>query len=285
MIVILISLLGLALGSYTDIKTREIPDTLSLGMIFLGISISIGSSLLSWSYKPVLASIIGMSIGASIGLASYYTGQWGGGDAKVLIGLGALIGFDIFSLSAGVPEFAIFMLLLMLVGAVYGVAWLLGLALKNWKVFRPEFRTLRRKSKILRLRIVILSGTLLFTAIVFLFEPAFEILASVYLLLLFGLLFMYLFIAIKAVENTCMKKLIPIAKLTEGDWVLDKVKIKNAEKYIYTKTGITTKGIKMLFKSGRRNVLVKEGIPFLPSFFLAYAATSLITIFHLFPVA
>jgi hypothetical protein len=78
---------------------------------------------------------------------------------------------------------------------------------------------------------------------------------------------------IKTVEKTCLLKKIEVKNLTEGDWVLDKIKLKNADKYIYTKTGITEKGIKMLQKSSKKTVLVKEGIPFVPSFLFAYVLT------------
>jgi len=273
MIVALISLLALIYGSYTDIKTREIPDTLSFGMIFLGISISIGASILFWSYKPILSSVIGLAIGALIGLLSYYTGQWGGGDAKVLMGLGSLIGVDVFSLSNGVPEFGLFLINLILFGAIYGVLWLLGLAIKNWSLFRPEFRMLRTQRKIIRLRIIILSAVILFTVIVFAFNPEFLMLATIYLLMFFALVFLYLFLIVKAVENTCLKKEILVKNLTEGDWVLEKVKLRNADKFIYTKTGITEKGINMLLKSKKKKILVKEGIPFIPSFLIAYIIT------------
>lgn len=273
MIVALLSLLALIYGSYTDIKTREIPDTLSFGMIFLGISISLGASILFWSYKPILSSVVGLAAGSAIGLLSYYTGQWGGGDAKVLMGLGSLIGLDLFTLSNGVPEFGLFMINLVLFGAIYGVLWLSGLAVKNWNIFRPEFRELRRKRKIIRLRIIILSAVFLFTIMVFAFNPEFIMIAIVYILLLFLMIFLYLFVIVKAVENTCLKKEIPIKKLTEGDWILEKVKLRNADKFIYTKTGITAKGINMLIKSGKKKVLVKEGIPFVPSFLIAYIIT------------
>jgi Flp pilus assembly protein protease CpaA len=273
MILSIISLVALLYGSYTDIKTREIPDTLSIGLIYLGIVISLGATIFYWSYKPLLSGLIGLGAGALIGLVFYYTGQWGGGDAKMLMGLGSIIGLDVFTMSQTFPELMIFMINLILFGAIYGVIWLFGLAIKNWKVFRPEFRETRRKSKILRLRVIFLSLALLFSAIVFLIKPDFLIIVMIYLILVFSVISLYLFMIIKSVEKSCLLKEIDVKKLTEGDWVLDKVKLKNADKYIYTKTGITERGIKMLLKSKKRTVLVKEGIPFIPSFLLAYIVT------------
>jgi Flp pilus assembly protein protease CpaA len=273
MILSIICLVALLYGSYTDIKTREIPDTLSVGLIYLGIAISIGATIFYWSYKPLLSSLIGLGIGALIGLMFYYTGQWGGGDAKMFMGLGSIIGLDVFALSIGVPELLMFIVNLVLFGAIYGVLWLFVLAIKNWKVFRIEFRETRRKSNVIRLRMIFLSLVLLFTVLVFVVKPDFVIIAMIYLLLLFAVISLYLFMIIKAVEKSCLLKKIDVKKLTEGDWVLDKVKLKNADKYIYTKTGITAKGIKMLLKMQKKTVLVKEGIPFIPSFLLAYIVT------------
>jgi len=276
MILSIISIVALAYGSYTDIKTREIPDTLSLGLIYLGIVLSLGASIFLWSYKPILSSLIGFALGAILGLLFYYTGQWGGGDAKMIMGLGSIMGFDIFTLTQGIPEFALFIVNLVLFGALYGVLWLFGLAIKNWKIFRQEFREARRKSNIIKLRIIFLSLVLLFSAIVFLLKPDFFVIVALYLILLFAVLSLYLFMIVKTVEKTCLLKKIDVKKLTEGDWVLDKVKLKNADKYIYTKTGITEKGIKMLLKSKKKTIMVKEGVPFVPSFLLAYLITMLL---------
>lgn len=270
MILSVISLVALLYGSYIDIKTREIYDTLSIGLVYLGIAIAVGASILLWSYRPLLSSLIGFAVGAAIGLAFYYSGQWGGGDAKMLMGLGSIIGIDVFSLNAGIPDFAILIINIVLFGAIYGVIWIFWLALRNWKEFRIEFRERRRKSNIIRIRYVFLSLVFLFSVIVLVIRPDFIIIMLIYFIFLFSVLTLYLFMIIKSVEKSCLLKKIEVKNLTEGDWVLDKVKLKNADKYIYTKTGITEKGIKMLQKSKIKNVLVKEGIPFVPSFLIAY---------------
>jgi Flp pilus assembly protein protease CpaA len=273
MIVELIILIGLLLGSYTDIKTREIPDTLSFSLIFLGIAIALCTSISFWSYKPLLASALGLACGTLIGLVSYYTGQWGGGDAKILMGMGSLIGLDIFILGKGFPLLGTFLVNLVIAGAIYGIFWLLSLAVKHWHTFRIEFREARRKSKIIKFRIALLALIVLFTAVVFILKPDLLITFLLYLILLFAMIFLYMSIIIKTIEKTCLIKKISVKKLTEGDWIVEKVKLKNAAKHIYTKTGITTQGIQMLKRSGKKTITVKEGIPFVPSFLLAYLIT------------
>jgi Flp pilus assembly protein protease CpaA len=273
MILSIISIIALLYGSYTDIKTREIPDTLSLGLIYLGVAISICASILFWSFKPMLSSLAGLAAGTIFGLAFYYTGQWGGGDAKMLMGLGSMIGLDFFALSSGFPEFGIFVINLLVFGAIYGVLWLLGLAIKDWKKFRPEFRKTRRRANIIKMRLFFLGLIILFAFVSLIIKPDFMLIAMIYVLLFFIVLSMYIFLIIRTVEKTSLLKKIETKNLTEGDWVLDKVKLKDADKYIYTKTGITEKGIRMLRKSTIKSVLVKEGIPFVPSFLIAYIFT------------
>ncbi len=276
MIIELIILLGLVLGSYADIKTREIPDTLSFSLIFLGIATAVCSSILLWSYRPLLGSIIGLAAGVLIGLIAYYTGQWGGGDAKVLMGVGCLIGINIFTIGKDFPIFGVFMINIILIGAIYGLIWLLGLAIKNYHTFRPAFREARRRTNIVRLRIVLLLAVVIFTIIVFIVKPDFLIITLIYLILVMAVILTYLSIIIKTIEKTCLIKKINVSKLTEGDWIIEKIKFKSkkeqkdADKYIYTKTGISTEGIKMLKKTGKKTITVKEGIPFLPSFLIAY---------------
>ncbi|MGV8169162.1 MAG: prepilin peptidase [Candidatus Nanoarchaeia archaeon] len=294
MIIPLIILVALIYASRTDIKTREIPDTLSLGLIFLGIAIASGTSILFWSYKPLLMSIIGLAIGTGIALLFYYTGQWGGGDAKVLMGLGSLIPLQFIQGNTGIAEFVIwnaypifgvFLINLLFFGAFYGVFWIFWLAVKNWKTFHLLFREARQERKMLNVRRIFLGVIILFAAVVLILKPDFFIIAGVYVILLLMLIGIYLHMIIKIVEKNYMIKKISVAKLTEGDWVIEKVKIKDAEKHIYTKTGISEKGIKMLKKMGKKNVAVKEGVPFLPSFLMAYIALLIfgnwISFFHL----
>lgn len=87
----------------------------------------------------------------------------------------------------------------------------------------------------------------------------------------------YLWIAIKSVENSCMLKYVLPKQLTEGDWIVTDIKIEG--KYITgpKDLGIEKNKIKKLidlYKKGKvKKILIKEGIPFVPSFFIAYVIT------------
>lgn len=66
-----------------------------------------------------------------------------------------------------------------------------------------------------------------------------------------------------------MKKRIPASELTEGDWILENIYYK--EKLIYNKNnpGVSNNEIKLFHKYRIKNVLIKEGLPFIPSFLLS----------------
>ena len=74
-----------------------------------------------------------------------------------------------------------------------------------------------------------------------------------------------------------MLKYVEPQKLTEGDWIVKDIKING--KYITgpKDLGIAKKQINelvMLYKKGKiRKVLMKIGIPFVPSFFIAFVVT------------
>ncbi|MDD5500044.1 MAG: hypothetical protein PHT91_04190, partial [Candidatus Nanoarchaeia archaeon] len=63
-----------------------------------------------------------------------------------------------------------------------------------------------------------------------------------------------------------------VKKLDEGDWIIKDMKVKN--QLIKKKpTGITKTDIKILQSSNLKKIKIKDGVPFLVSFFLAFIMT------------
>ena len=79
----------------------------------------------------------------------------------------------------------------------------------------------------------------------------------------------------KVVEKNCMYKKINVNKLTEGDWITESIYHKG--KLIYNKNspGVTKQEISII-KRIKQNVIVKEGIPFIPAFLIAFLVTIII---------
>ena len=276
-----IAFLALLIASYTDIKTREVPDWLNFGLIGIGFGISMIFSIIYWKINFILASIIGFSSLFILAWVMFYTGQWGGGDSKMLMGLGALIGIDIFSKSltlVSTLQFFIvaFLINALFIGALYGILWSIFSIFKNKKKFFNNFKKAinSKKTKLAKKILLILFIILVLLAV--LVPDKFVKLMILYLALI-SIMTFYLWVAIKAVENACMLKLVKPMQLTEGDWIAKDVKVDG--KYITgpKDLGIEKKKINKLialYKQRKvKKILIKEGIPFVPSFFVAYIIT------------
>ncbi len=268
-----LALIVLAIGSYTDFRTREVPDWVNLGLVGIGFGLNAIFSAIFWDAKYILASVIGFAVLFSIAWVMFYTGQWGGGDSKILMGLGAIIGIDIFSKNFFLLNFLVNSLA---VGAIYGLAWSFAYIAQNRKRFTAEFEKLLEQKKIKEARSIILACFCMLILIIILVKGFFLKLALFYMALAIMFVF-YLWAAVKSVETACMLKYVKPMELTEGDWIAKDVKIDG--KYIAgpKDLGIEKKNIKKLielYKKGKiKNVLIKIGIPFVPSFFIAFIVT------------
>ena len=130
LLVNLVVLIGLVIGSFTDLKTREVPDWLNFSLIALGFSINLLASLIFSDWHFIISSIFGFLVCLIIALLMYYTGQWGGGDSKMIMGLGALIGLPVFNFSIDSTLIS-FLINALLVGGVYGIFLSIFLSLKH----------------------------------------------------------------------------------------------------------------------------------------------------------
>jgi len=81
-------------------------------------------------------------------------------------------------------------------------------------------------------------------------------------------LFPVLFIFAKAVEESCMIVLINPRKLTEGDWLYEKVKV--GRKIVRPNWEGLSQEELILLRRYKRKIKVKQGIPFVPAFFFAF---------------
>jgi len=264
---------ALLLGTIADMRTREIPDTLSFSLIGIGFLFASISSLIYASFSPLINSAAGFVAGIILGLLFYFTGMWGGGDAKMIMGIGAVMGFGVFSIGTTLPPFLVFIINTFIVGAIYGACWMTMLGIKHYSSFKKEFSVTMHDEKIKRTRLLLF----IFLSVVILISLVAPIyigfkIATVLVSILF-VLFFYLSLVIKSIERSVLFVDIPVNKLTEGDWIVEKIKFKNGKFYKPSKTGISQEDIDLLKKNNIKFARVKEGIPFLPSFLIAYIVT------------
>lgn len=263
--------IGLLIGTYTDIKTREVPDWLNYGLIVTGLSLGLLYSVifLEWSY--FINSLIGFAVFFIIAVVMFYSGQWGGGDSKMIMGLGALIGLDV-----SFKEFPFligFFINALLIGAVYGIIWSLVLAVKHKNKFLKEIKKTLTNKKVVSARRYLLIASLIFLIIVFFIEDLSLKLPMLGLVLVAFITF-YVWIFIKVVEKAAMLKYVKPAELTEGDWIAQDVIIDGKKICGKKELGIEKKQIRRLVnlykKKKIKKILIKEGIPFVPSFLIAF---------------
>lgn len=270
----ILSFIALLIGSITDLKTREVPDWLNYGLVISGVGLNLLFSAIYSNSSFIINSIVGLSIFFGVAYVMFYTGQWGGGDSKILMGLGAMLGIDV---SFKTSQFLLgFFINALFVGAIYGLLWSIFLVFKNRKKFWKEFKIMLSKNivvkakKIMAITLVLLFILLLFTKLhyikILILSLAFLILTT-----------FYLWIFVKAIEKSSMYKLVEPIKLTEGDWIVNAVYVN--KQYICgpKDLGISKKQIKKLigfYKQGKiKRILIKEGIPFVPSFLVAFVVT------------
>ncbi len=260
---VFLAFLLLAVGSYTDLRTREVPDWISHGFIYLGFGLNLILSIIYLDFYLLLYSIIGFVVCFLIGLAMYKLGQWGGGDTKVIMGIGAVVGFNPGSLLL-----LTFLINTVLVGAVYGIIWSLIVAFQNWKTFKKSYLETTRTKKIVRIRILLYFVVVVAVIFAFFISPGFKL--ELFLLATILFFLTHLWIMIRVVEKSCMIKDVSPAKLTEGDWIAEDVVVKGRTITGPKDLGIEKKQIALLLKLGIKKVKVKYGIPFVPSFLIAF---------------
>ncbi len=138
---IIIALVGLTACGLWDLKTSNIPDQICIPLIFIGIILHAAESLVLGSWNPITMCLIVGGLYGVFAFTMYYSGQWGDGDAAMLIALGVLVP------TATVPTFFPFALTLFInmvfVSAIYSVIYVLFLV-KNPKIKRKGLEFYRR---------------------------------------------------------------------------------------------------------------------------------------------
>ncbi len=272
-------LAALIFAGVNDLRTREVPDWLSYGLIFSGVGIALIRSLIFSDFVFLAYSLAGLGVFVALACLLFYTGQWGGGDSKLLMGVGSLLGLK-FSLSApfvsAEQQIVAFLSNLVVVALFYGLACSVVLAVVHREAFWRSFRRQIHASKLavrvsLALAAALLAFVLLFTDDLFM-----KFISAAFVLI--SLVTVCLWLFVKAVESCCMYKRILPEKLVEGDWLAEDVKVSKRLVLAKKETGITKDQIALLIRLKRqkklKTVLVKEGIPFVPSFLIAFVLTA-----------
>ncbi len=262
-----VALFGAFAGTFTDLKARWSPDWVSYFMVIFGLGGHVMVSILQNSFWPILYSSIGFAAMFGVAALMFYTGVHGGGDAKLLMGFGALLPTapEFVIEAAPWPFFMTNLFNIMAVTAIFGLLAAFYLAVRYHKKVGEDFRREISKNKF----------TIYYVSFAMIFIPIIAVYTNYNIILWVGILAylcLILIFALRAVENTCMFKYTEPSKLVEGDWVAEPINI-DGYSFKPKKTGIGKQDIEMLRKleeQGRlQKVKIKEGFPIIPAYLLA----------------
>ncbi len=206
-----------------------------------------------------------ISIGLFFGFPylMYRFGQWGGGDVKLMTGLGII--FTSLSLSSNLSFINLFINIL-LFGGIYGLIATLIYGL-------VKFKRLRRELKFYDIPIIVMAFLFIIFSFVY-FKFPYNLFISFIIFLLFAIRYLYL------VMDKLMYIEVSTNKLMEGDWLMEDV-IKDGKVIVSKRNiGLTKDDIEKLKKEKIEHVMVKIGLPFVPGILVGL----LITIFLVNPI-
>jgi Flp pilus assembly protein protease CpaA len=277
-----VAMLFSAIASYFDMKTGEIPDKFTLGLVVAALAIRLIAAPIIGDFNYFLDGAIVAGIFFGIGAVLFYTGGWGGGDAKLLSGVGAALGGfmapSIADASIGVfPAFFGFFIAICIVAIPYSLTYALFLSYKAPKVFSLTKQRIKQDWLVLVLALIAsISLLIILKPWNFLLTMAFISPPIFFLLLLY----------VKSVEEIAMQKEIDLEDLQEGDMVVEDLVI-NGKKLASKRDmdGLSKEALERIKKSKNapKKVKIKWGIKFGPAFPIALLVTpfwtSLVTLF------
>ena len=263
-----VALVWLVFATVSDIKTREVPDWISFSLIIISIALLLLDSANKKDIRLLIAPAVYGIAFAIIAFSMYYTKQWGGGDTKLLIPLGIIFSsypeqlLKYFNPVINLPFPVIIIINLLITGSAFSLIYSFYLAVKNKKEFLKEYKKHQlKKTKI---------TSLVLTIVLIVSSTYFQYPKNILLILLSLIILITPFLVsfIKSVEKSCMIKNVPVDRLTEGDWLAED--IYSNKKLIISKNnlGLTKTQIEKI-KKVRKEVFVKAGMPFVPSFLIA----------------
>jgi Flp pilus assembly protein protease CpaA len=266
-----VAMAALVVASYTDLKTREVPDWISYGLMFSGLGLRLLFSVSNFDWLIFLEGVAGFLLFVGVGYLMYYTGQWGGGDSKLLMGLGAIIGLKFTAF----PDLLVLFVNILLTGAVYGVIWIGALTILHYNKIRRNLLRSIKKVKGKSYYILAYSLTIILLSLVI--SRNILTLTILFILALLPLLSLYLFLFVKVVEKVAMYKLVLPTQLTEGDWLVDNVVVGGQRIAGPKDLGVSKIQINELIRLHRqkkiKKIMIKNGIPFVPSFLIGFLIT------------
>lgn len=268
-----LGLIWVVVATVFDIRKREVPNWLNFSLILFALAFRYFYGVFN-GINYFIYGGLGFILFFGLAHVFYYGRVFAGGDAKLLMGLGAVL--PLFEGYAGnVKMLLYFIFVFMVLGSLYGLVYSLALAAGSFQKFAGEFKKqIFQKRRIFYFStfFVILFGIL-----------AFYLGGISWLLPLILFLMPFLYIYAKSVEEVCMVAALSPLKVSEGDWLYQPIKIGN--KMVYPRwEGLHAAEVQLIQTYGKKRILVKQGIPFIPAFLIAYLFFFCVFFFRVFSI-
>jgi len=257
---ILLAVVWLVGAILQDLHRREVDNLWNFSLIGFALAYRLAVSGYTGNYWFFVNGLIGFVIFLALGNLFYYCRLFAGGDAKLVIALGAILPLS-YSWIINIEIFGLFILGFLVGGSVYVFIWSLFLAFTNMKNFIKEYKKQAKDYKHYfswSLIFVLFFGFLLYFS-----DPSLALSSLVFLL------FPVLFVFARSVEEVCMVKKVEISKLTVGDWLYEDLYVRG-KKIKKNWEGLSEMDLKLIKEKYSRKVMVKYGVPFTPSFLIGF---------------
>ena len=248
-------------ASLQDIRKRMVSDWLNFSLIIFVLGFRFFYSLFeSDGFVFFYQGLFGLGIFFVLGNLLYYAKFFGGGDAKLMMALGAMLPLGNSFLS-NAETLLVFFLVFLLAGSFYGLLWSIGIVVfsKKSKDYGGKFVKEFKKSKSLIYPSLLISISLILLGVV----------DSVFVY--FGVLIFtlpYLYIHSKLVDNVFLVRKVQTSKLEEGDWIYRDLKL--GKKILTPSWGGLTKVQIREIRKKYKSIHIRNGIPFVPVFLISF---------------
>ncbi len=249
-----IALIWLIAGSIQDCKTKEISDWITLSLLVIGLGTRGLFAFHEKDFSILSLGLLSSVILLSIAFIFYYSKVFAGGDFKLLVGLGPFIPGSNFGMV--LMNISFFLAILLIMGFIGSIIASIVIACKNKKQFSSVFIKKKNSYWLILPFIILLAVTC-----VVLKDNVVSILLGIISLALVAYPFLLS-------VDSCMIKSYSPRKLTPGDWLFRDIRVGN--RVIKASAhGVSEEEIAFLIKHNKK-VLIKEGIPFVPAFLIAF---------------
>lgn len=241
-----------------DFRKTEVSDWLNFSLLGVALAYRAFYSL-GGNWNFFIFGVLGFLVFFVLSQLFYYSGVFGGGDAKLMWAYGAILPFnnfgDLFVVSL------IFIFALFFIGAVYSLIYSLFIVIRNFKRFEKNWKVVYGKygGGLWGISIGVILVGLVFNIM--------GVVNSQTLLLAFAMgLFPWLFAYLVSLDKA-MVVLVKPGELQEGDWIMGDVLVagKIVKKTVH---GLSFEDINLL-KKHKKSVLIKRGIPYTVNFLFA----------------